>query len=80
MKPLPPPMYHYEIVFKNGRSLNVISSFAVQLDNPVKWIKFGLEDANNRADWSSVKTVTIRISSIMYIVLHSVDRPEIQNI
>ncbi len=73
--PLPPPIHEYEVCFRNGRNLFIMTDREVTVyDDLPKWIIASLMDANN--SWYTAKKVAIRTKDIMYLIHHRVITPE----
>lgn len=69
--PIPPPIYEYEVCFRDGGSnLFIMTDHAIIMHDEKlpKWIIAALIDANT--SWSTAKKIIIRTKDIMYIVLH----------
>lgn len=72
--PLHPPIYEYEVCFRNGRNLFIMTDRGISVyDDLPKWIIASLMDANT--SWENAKKVAIRTKDIMYFILHRVISP-----
>ena len=73
--PLPPPIYEYEVRFRNGENLFIMTDRNISVDEDLpKWIIASLADA--KISWDNAKKVSIRTKDIMYFILHKVKYAE----
>lgn len=73
--PLPPPIYEYEVRFRSGYNLFIMTDRSLNVyDDLPKWIIASLMDANS--SWDNAKKVTIRTKDIMFFILHRVKYPQ----
>lgn len=74
--PIPPPIYEYEVCFRNGRNLFIMTDRNISVyDDLPKWIIASLMDA--KTSWDNAKKVSIRTKDIMYFILQRVISPEV---
>ncbi len=75
--PLPPPVHEYEVCFRNGRNLFIMTDREISVfDDLPKWIIASVMDANTT--WDNAKKVSIRTKDIMYFIHQRVTYPEVK--